>query len=420
MEGGIWAYLGIFAGSSVLALVLTPLALKFAIRRDLFDRPGAQHKSHKSPVPYLGGVAIVVSFALAVTAAALFAPPVNGLNELLAVLGIGVALALVGLVDDLRTLGAYPRLALEALAGLGLWYFSDGVALFDIEALNILVTVAWVMGITTCLNLIDNMDGLTAGVSAVAAGWFFVIAAANGQFLVAYLAIALVGCALGFLRSNLHPARIYMGDAGTMFLGFMLAALGVKLRFNGPTQITFFVPILVLAYPIFDTTLVIVSRLMHRLSPLVGWRDHTSHRLVFVGLPVPVAVGMIWAAQIATGWLAVVMSRSDRFTGFLLMGFVLTVAVGAGLLLGAQPVYEKSQRRRVMLREVLPHEEVRPLWPAVAVGAYSVDLATAQDLDVPGPPSPSKQPVSAARRFGLQEDPPKLPGDLTERSTATG
>jgi UDP-GlcNAc:undecaprenyl-phosphate GlcNAc-1-phosphate transferase len=193
-------------------------------------------------------------------------------------------------------------------------------------------------------------------VAAIAAFWFFVIAAANGQFLVAGLAVALAGCALGFLRHNFHPARIYMGDAGALFLGFMLAAIGVKLRFDGPTEVTFFVPVLVLGVAIFDTTLVTVARLIHGRSPVVGGRDHVSHRLVFVGVPVPAAVGLLYAAAVGLGWLGLVMSRVDTATGFLLMALVLTGAAFLGGLLGVVPVYETSRRRRVMIHEVARHD----------------------------------------------------------------
>ena len=365
MEGGPFVYAGVFVGSLLLALVLTPLALRFALRREVLDHPGG-HKGHESPVPYLGGVAIVVAFSAAVLAAVAVAPPVDGLSELVAVLGIAVALAFLGLADDLWGLPALLRLGAEVAAGLGLWAFGEGVALFPSDAANAAITVVWAVGITNAFNLLDNMDGLSAGVAAIAAGWLFALAAANGQFLVAGLAIALAGCALGFLRSNFHPARIYMGDAGSLFLGFVLAALGVKLRFDGPTQVTFFVPILVLGVAIFDTTLVTLTRLLHRRNPLVGGRDHVSHRLVLVGLPVRAAVSLIYAAAVALGWLAVVMARVDRTTGFVLMALVLAVSAFLGVLLGAVPVYETSRRRLLMLREVRPHEEPSPKVPVAS------------------------------------------------------
>lgn len=364
MEIGGWSYLGIFAVTLALSLGLTPLALRLALRRQVLDRPEvADHKGHESPVPYLGGLAIVGSFAAAVLAAAIVRPPHSGLRELAILLGTAFALSVIGLIDDLRNLGPFVRFAAQIGAGFAAWTAEVRVDIFAGDALDLLITVVWVVGITNAFNLLDNMDGLSAGVAAIAAGSFFLIAAVNGQFLVAGLSVALAGCALGFLRSNFHPARIYMGDAGALFLGFMLAILGMKLQFDGPRQVTFFVPILVLGVAIFDTTLVTVTRLLNRRSPLRGGRDHTSHRLVFVGIPVPAAVGLIYAAAVSMGWLALITSRVDRGTGFLLMGFVLVIAAFVGTLLGVVPVYDTSNRRRMMLQEVLPREVEPPAAP---------------------------------------------------------
>jgi UDP-GlcNAc:undecaprenyl-phosphate GlcNAc-1-phosphate transferase len=204
------------------------------------------------------------------------------------------------------------------------------------------------------------MDGLSAGVAGIAAASFFVIAAANGQFLIAALSLALSGCALGFLRHNFHPARIYMGDAGSLFLGFVLAAIGIKLRFEAPVEVTAFVPFIVLGIAVLDTTLVTTTRLLHGRNPLSGGRDHISHRLVFIGIPVPAAVGLIYAAAIGHGWMALVMSRLDVVTGLLLMGLVLATDVFLGVLLAHVPVYETNTQRRMALVEVTRHPQQTP------------------------------------------------------------
>ena len=357
---GVLAYIAIFLGASALSLGLTPIALRVAVRKRVFDEPGG-HKRHESPVPYLGGLAIAAAFCLAVAVAAMLKPPPSGVGELLLILGCALALGVTGLVDDLRGLSASLRLGLQVALALACAVAGIAVSIFPWEALNLLITVMWIVGITNAVNLLDNMDGLSAGVAGIAALTLFVIAAANGQFAVAALAVALVGCALGFLRHNFHPARIYMGDAGSLFLGFMLAILGIKLRFDGPTQITFMVPILALAVPIFDTTLVVLSRLLHRRSPFLGGRDHVSHRLVLVGIPVPAAVALIYGAAVAFGWAALLMSRLDTGSAVLLMGLVVTATLFFGVLLGRVPVYASSRRRHLMIREVDGHE------PPVAV-----------------------------------------------------
>lgn len=341
MRGGAWEYAVIFVGSLLLALVLTPLALRVALRRGILDHP-TEHKSHISPVPYLGGLAMVGALTVAVVAAAVARPPHSGLGELATVLGIAFGLSIIGLVDDLRELGPWARLAAEVGAGVGVWEIGAGVEFTGSGAGNLVVTVIWVVGITNALNLLDNMDGLSGGVAAIAALSFLLIAGVNGQFLVAGLAAALAGCALGFLRHNVHPARIYMGDAGSLYLGFLLAYLGVKLRFDAPEDVTFLVPVLVLGIAILDTSLVAVCRLRHKRSPFLGGRDHMSHRLVRVGLPIRAAVGSIYVAAASLGVVGLVVSRVDRLSAYLLAGLVAAIALLVAVVLSRVPVYEPT------------------------------------------------------------------------------
>ena len=227
----LWSYGGILLGSLLLSLVLTPVALRVALRLNVLDHPGPA-KAHGEAVPYLGGAAIVVSFAAVVLMATVLRPPPSGLPQLAGFLGFGVALALVGLADDIRGgLSPWLRLALEAAVGVAIWSMGDVTHLAGVpRPLDAVITVAWVVGVTNAFNLLDNMDGLSAGVAAVAALAIFGIAALQHRYLVAALAVALAGCAAGFLRANFHPAKIYMGDAGSLFLGFVLAVLLLKLR----------------------------------------------------------------------------------------------------------------------------------------------------------------------------------------------
>ena len=358
---GWWGYAAVFVTTGLVSVVLTPLALRLALRWQILDRPGAI-KAQASPVPYLGGAAIVVSFAAVVAVAAVVRPPVSGLWGLFVLLGMAVCLSLMGLADDIRGLGPWVRLAVEAAAAAGVLATGSRAQVFGNHVADEVVTVLWIVGVTNAFNILDNMDGLSAGVAAISALSLFVVAYLNGQFLVAVMALALVGCAAGFLRHNFHPARIYMGDAGSLFLGFMLSVLCLRLRTNPETRITFFVPILILGVALFDTCLVTVTRLVHRRSPLSGGRDHTSHRLVFVGIPVPAAVSLIYAVAAALGWMAVVMVRIDRPSSFILMGLIAAVAVFLGTLLAMVPVYETSRRRRFVIQEVRRHE-VEPVTP---------------------------------------------------------
>ncbi|HTT87703.1 MAG TPA: MraY family glycosyltransferase, partial [Acidimicrobiales bacterium] len=205
-----WEYVGVFLGCAGLALYLTPLALAWASRRNLMDRPGPG-KSHSQAVPYLGGVAIVASFSLVILVAALIRPDGADTKALEVTVASGVALALMGLFDDLRGLPVWVRLLLEAGAGVVLYATGTRAHLAGAGiGPDAVVTVLWVVGITNAFNLLDNMDGLSAGVATIAAFWFFIVSVVNGQYFVAILSLAIVGCAAGFLRHNRFPARIYM------------------------------------------------------------------------------------------------------------------------------------------------------------------------------------------------------------------
>jgi len=343
MTGSGWEYAAVFVGSALLSFVLTPLFLRLALRRGLLDQPGA-HKGHESPVPYLGGLAIVIALSLAVVVATLIRPPPSKVDELVIVLAIALGLSVIGLADDLRGLGAGVRLAAEIAAGVGVWALGIGVEFTGSTVTNVIVTVLWVVGITNAFNLLDNADGLSAGVAAISAGAFFVIADAHSQVLVAGLALALAGCAIGFLRHNYHPARIYMGDAGALYLGFLLAYLGLKVRYPLPDDVAFLVPLVVLTVPILDTSLVTITRLLRHESPFRGGRDHISHRLMRLGFPVRWAVGSMYLAVASCGLIALVISRVDRTSAYLLGGLVAVLALIAGVVLSHVPALEPVPR----------------------------------------------------------------------------
>lgn len=354
------AFVAAFLAPLVVAWLLTPMLLRLALRRELVDGP-SERKAQESPVPYLGGIAIVAAFSGLVLAAAAIDRAGPVVVQLAALLGVALLLALMGLVDDLGGgLPAWFRLLVEAGAAVALFVTGTGADLGGPVVIDLLLTVLWIVGITNAFNLLDNMDGLSAGLAAVSGLSFALIAGLNGQFLVAALAAGVAGCATGFLRHNFHPARIYMGDAGSLFLGFLLAVLGLKLQLDdSPRLVALFVPLLVLGVAVFDTTLVTVQRLRHGRSPAQGGRDHTSHRLVWAGIPVPVAVCLLYAAGFALGWLAVLLARLDTLSGLILVGFLLTVGAMLFGLLCAVPVYDNSRQRRAMLRVVRDHEPAR-------------------------------------------------------------
>jgi UDP-GlcNAc:undecaprenyl-phosphate GlcNAc-1-phosphate transferase len=196
-----------------------------------------------------------------------------------------------------------------------------------------LISVVWILGVTNAFNLLDNIDGLAAGTAAVAAGAFFFIAVINDQQNGALFAIALAGAMLGFLRSNFHPATIYMGDAGSLFIGFLMAYLGLKMRTSVTEIPQLFAPVVVLGVAVLDTTVVVVSRARRGLSPFTGGQDHLSHRLRRLGLSVRRSVTTLLLASAALGVLAVGLSEAPTSVGYWFLGAVAVSGVMATVVL---------------------------------------------------------------------------------------
>ncbi len=347
----VWAgYLVALLTSMALATILTPLARRVALRLGILDQPGG-HKSHEEPTPYLGGLAVMAAFGATVTVGALLRPGDGMGGTLAVVVAVALVLGVVGLADDLRGLPVWLRFGTQLAAAVGLWAAGIATNLFpDTTAPDLVITVVWIVGITNACNLLDNMDGLSSGVTAIGAGWFAVIGALNGQFLVAALGFALAGSAGGFWLHNRPPARIYLGDAGSLFLGVTLAVIGIELEFTTDAIVAALIPILVLTVPVLDTTLVVVDRLRHGISPLQGGRDHISHRLVAVGLSVPVAVGTIAVLGVAHGWMALVLSRVDVVTAVLGAGLVFSVDLLLFVLLLRVPIHHDRPQGYVVRR----------------------------------------------------------------------
>ena len=343
--GSAWIYVGSFIGALVISLVLVPLVRRLAIKRDVLDSPGA-HKSHHTPVPYLGGVAMVVAFSLAVVAAAVAKQDLSfsgglvtfnrglvlsrgssTLGELFLILGLALGLSVMGLIDDLRGLNPFFRLSIEVLVASSIIAYGIQFTSPLPDGVDAIITVVWIVGITNALNLLDNTDGLAAGITGIAGVTFFVLAYANDQPFTALLALGLAGCTLGFLRSNFHPAKIYMGDAGSLYLGFLLSYIGLKIRVNQSETPQLFIPAIVLGVALLDTTMVVVSRLRRRVSPFTGGQDHLSHRLRRLGLSVPRSVTTLLVASVALSILAIGLSEAPAGVGYWILG--ASVASGA-------------------------------------------------------------------------------------------
>lgn len=321
--------------AALVALGVTPLAGRLATRVGVVDRPHPR-KLHLEPIPLLGGLAIYVALILALL---LFSE--QGFIAELASILVGASLvSFLGVWDDRWGLRPLLKLGGQALAASLLFAFGVQVAVMNNTVLNYLVTVMWVLGITNALNLLDNMDGLSGGIAAVAAGFFLLLAALNGQYLVGSLAAALTGACLGFLRYNFNPARIFMGDAGSLFLGFLLAAVGIKLRFPAhPVIITWMIPVIVLGLPIFDTVLVIISRLRRGINPLTNpGQDHVSHRLVRLGLSQREAVMLLYILSGSLGMMGILLTLMGVVEAYLIAGLLILAALIALIRLERVPL----------------------------------------------------------------------------------
>jgi len=316
----------IFVAALTVALGVTPLVRRLAFRTNMVDHPSGR-KLHTDPTPLLGGLAI---YAAVILALILFGDRFY-VNQVAGIV-IGASLiSFLGLWDDRVALPPWVKLLGQTIPVTILILSGVQIAIFDQPALNIALTFVWVLFITNAINFLDNMDGLSAGVSAVASAYFVLLAALSGQYLVGVLAAALLGACIGFLVYNFNPASIFMGDTGSLFLGFLLAAVGIKLRFpaNVPA-VTWMIPVLVLGVPILDTTLVIISRLRRRVNPLTtAGKDHLSHRLVRLGATRKEAVLLLYLLGCAFGMIAIFISQASIFEGFILAATIVI----AGLLL---------------------------------------------------------------------------------------
>jgi len=305
--------------SALLSLALTPLAARLAVRLEMLDRPDPR-KLHSAPTPLLGGLAIYLAFLLSI---GLFLPR-SVWGEAAAVLAGATLLLATGILDDrgflhpqVKLMGMMPLAALIlVLNGIRItsWPFNSYLPESTHGVLSLLLTVFWVVGVTAAFSILDHMDGLCAGVASIASAFFLLFALLQNQVLVSSLAAAVLGGALGFLKWNFKPAKIFMGDGGAMFLGFMLATFGIKIGFQSQGT-HWVVPLLVLGVPIFDTGLIIFSRLRRGLLPFSSpGKDHTAHRLANLGLGQRNAVLTLYLAGLGFGVTALV-TRNMSFFG---------------------------------------------------------------------------------------------------------
>lgn len=335
----------VFLVAFIASLVLTPAARALGVRLGFVDKPRPGELQNR-PVARTGGYAIFAAFAIALGASLVVFPRFADEYPKLLGLVLGALLILpIAYVDDARRLGPMPQLigqALVAAVAMSFGLILDNVAnpfggLISLPLyVAIPVTLFWYIGMINTLNFIDTMDGLAGGVTTIAAAILFVRAVDLGQYSIAVLALALAGACLGFLPYNLHPARVFMGTSGSMFLGYALAVLAI---IGGAKLATI---VMVLGVPIFDTALVIARRLLAGRSPFKGGDSaHLPHRMLAIGLPQPLIAFILYGFCLLLGYFALALSAIQKLYAF----------GGMAVMLGAAVVFIAYRTRKVVGEE---------------------------------------------------------------------
>ena len=311
----------LFVVSGFVTLAFTPVARVLAIRVGALDHPGLR-RVHHEPVPKLGGLAMAIAVLGVAWAAYLLPGPVRVIDPRpLIGFTLGSLLILgLGIVDDLRGVPAGVKLIFQSAAAVTLTFFGLGIPLVSLPfggqissgELNVPLTIGWVLVVTNAINLIDGLDGLAAGAVAIASMSLWWVGHANSDIYVIFLTAVLAGSTVGFLRYNFPPARIFMGDTGSQFLGFTLATVSLIDNRKGTATITLLFPLVVMGVPILDGALAFVRRLLSRRSVFVADSGHIHHRLLRIGLSQRSAVLVLWYVCAYLGVMAVVLAALPR------------------------------------------------------------------------------------------------------------
>ena len=322
----------------VIAFASTPIVKSFAVKVGAMDVPRDERRVHDHPIPRMGGMAIFLGFLLSVVLFADITKQVQGI-----LIGAVIIVA-TGVIDDIISLRYWVKLIAQiAAAAVAVAHgvvievlmnpniFSENEALV-LGFLSVPITIIWIVGITNSVNLIDGLDGLACGVSSISSVTMLVAALMMGEGNVAVMLAALVGACIGFIPYNFNPAKIFMGDTGALLLGYVLATVSVMSMFKFYAIISFVVPILALALPLFDTLFAIIRRLLKGQNPMTPDRGHLHHRLIDMGLSQKQAVAVLYSLSAMLGLTAVVISTSGELR-ILLLCVELLIAVAVGIFI---------------------------------------------------------------------------------------
>ncbi|MCQ2979254.1 MAG: undecaprenyl/decaprenyl-phosphate alpha-N-acetylglucosaminyl 1-phosphate transferase [Clostridia bacterium] len=331
--------------SFLISLLLVPLNRKLSIKLGVVSYP-RERDAHKEPTPRMGGLSVAISFIFSVLIFMFFTQEVN-VKKCLFIIAGAVVLTIVGVIDDIYQIKPYQKMAGQILAiilaiigGVNVRFLvwdTPGIFAIFIKCLNIFGTLFWIVGMINAINLIDGLDGLSSGLSTIASISFMVIAVTNGNTLAMLLAVSLAGATLGFLAHNFHPASIFIGDTGSMLLGYTLSLIALETGFEYLNIVCFMAPLIILAVPIFDTAFAILRRIINRMPISEADKNHTHHKLMRKGFKYRTVVLILYAFAVAFGITGVCISRTQS-PKFIILAIVL-------ILLLMITIHEKKDKK---------------------------------------------------------------------------
>jgi len=359
----IWYVLLALVIAAVVSCASTPLVKVLSVKVGAVDVPKDARRMHDHPIPRMGGLAIFFGFVAAILLMVQLDTAKKGM-----LLG-AVIIVVLGIFDDIYALPAKPKFLIQIAAALiaviagnrievlsNPNIFSDN-PVWKLGALSIPITVIWIVAITNAVNLIDGLDGLACGVSTISAATMLVIALRFCEVDVAVMMAALAGACIGFLPYNFNPAKIFMGDTGATFLGFVMATVSVNGMFKQYTIISFVVPFLVLGLPIFDVCFAVVRRLSHGQNPMKPDRGHVHHRLIDMGFSQKQAVGVLYVISAILGLSAVVLTAGGAEKAMIFLLAMAAAAVIAWKVFLAGPGQDKPNETQADGEEQPPEKE---------------------------------------------------------------
>lgn len=308
-------YIVIFAVAFAISLIATPFSMWFAKKVGAIDKPKARGM-HKEPLPRMGGLAIVLGFMIAILVFMPFMPDLDR-RQCLGILLGALIIVILGMIDDIYELRARLKLVIQIIAALVAIYFGVRINFVfwpfvsQMQILSIPITLLWIIGLTNAVNLIDGLDGLAAGISAIASICLMILCMMTGSNLSVFFTVALAGACLGFLPRNFNPAEVIMGDTGSTFLGYILAVTSITGVFKGYAALAIVIGVLAVGLPVFDTAFAIIRRILNKKPIMQADRGHLHHRLIDKGYSPKRAVIIMYGISVLLATAAIVIAMRD-------------------------------------------------------------------------------------------------------------